>query len=71
MTHNEHAKRVGAITPYAAWHLTFGGVCLNCGYKLSVTEAIAANHTGNQSPYPTENVHEENQAGTKGRGESN
>ena len=33
MTHREHINAGPALsTPCAAWHLTFGGRCLNCGW---------------------------------------
>ena len=30
--HAAHAARVGLAVPCAAWHINFGGACLNCGY---------------------------------------
>lgn len=32
MTHHEYTKQVKPVVPCAAWHLTFEGRCLNCGY---------------------------------------
>lgn len=32
MTHIEYTKQVTPVVPCAAWHLTFEGRCLNCGY---------------------------------------
>ena len=32
MTHKEHAETVRPAVPCAAWHVNFGGGCLNCGY---------------------------------------
>jgi hypothetical protein len=31
-THAAHSKAMKLAQPCAAWHLTFGGKCLNCGY---------------------------------------
>ena len=36
MTHKEYSKTVLGETPpvyCAAWHITFGGKCLNCGFE--------------------------------------
>jgi hypothetical protein len=30
--HEQHRLARGVSTPCAAWHGTFGGRCLNCGY---------------------------------------
>ena len=31
-SHAKHAERLLLVTPCAAWHMTFYGRCLNCGY---------------------------------------
>ena len=33
MTHTEHAEKAKVSTPCSAQSMTFGGHCLNCGYK--------------------------------------
>ena len=32
-THAEHAAKAGSAVPCAAWHVNFGGGCLNCGWE--------------------------------------
>ena len=36
--HSEHAARVRVSTPCAAWHINFGGGCLNCGWVPSLAK---------------------------------
>ena len=31
-THQEQRDLVKPVVPCAAWHITFGGRCLNCGW---------------------------------------
>lgn len=33
LSHVEYARRHPPTTPCAAWHVTFGGQCLNCGHR--------------------------------------
>ena len=36
-THREHAESVRPAVPCAAWHVNFGGGCLNCGWTPEPT----------------------------------
>lgn len=33
-SHCQFAERKRLSTPCSAWHMTFGGLCLNCGWRL-------------------------------------
>jgi hypothetical protein len=35
MNHTEFSKARKLSTPCAAWHVNYGGGCLNCGWELA------------------------------------
>jgi len=54
MNHTEHAEKAKSATPCAAWHITFGGRCLNCGFDPSVPDTRmeqAVGHARNHRAY--------------------
>jgi len=54
MTHKEHSEKVKPSIPCAAWHITFGGNCLNCGYDSNQKQEPIRYHyalDGNDRPY--------------------
>ena len=38
-THRAHSAAVRPAVPCAAWHVTFGGRCLNCGFDPAAPDA--------------------------------
>jgi hypothetical protein len=36
MTHKEASAFRRPVVPCAAWHITFGGRCLNCGWEPGI-----------------------------------
>lgn len=39
-THKEYSESVQPVVPCAVWHITFGGRCLNCGWKGEPYETL-------------------------------